>query len=818
MTRTITLMVALGLAVPALAQETTPSPEPAQQVAAAATEQPAAPASAEEQQPAPASDVMVMPTAPKFASRNVVIGAGGRDETTSSSKFLEYRSYPNGAVLPYLRFHGLDKVFYDISARNALQSDAFYALRLEKDWFAVNGQFVKVPHNFGNDAVSVLQDVGGGVYRVPDALQQQFQSAIETQRATKGAASVNFAFLNGLANNLISGTERMSVGLQRDRANLELSFTKNQPVDVKLTYNYEDRSGTRGSGTAFGFGNVVETPEPIDYRTHDIALTAEYAQGWGLLRGGVRLNRFDNKIPFEVFDNPFRFTDATDGSAYQAPGSASIAGASFGRMALPPDNNSVTGTVGFALKFGGSSRLSGDASYGQWTQDQQFIPFTTNTAIKVPFQATDPSHLPAQNLDGKMDVTTLSAMFSTRPAKGLNLTARYRRYDLDNKTPRIRFEEGYARFDGVWEEIPRISVPYGYTNDNAQLTAAYDFAVSDSASLGLEGGYKYDRMARTFRETAHTAQNTVFGSLNLRNSDWLVLRGSLEVGSRDYNDLEIILSEEASYLEGGDPANLLAIPAHGGSAAIQRAFASLGCEGGVACNVRYDQAQKDLWRATVMMQVIPKGGNTTLGVTYFYGKDDYSETRYGLVDSNNWAFNVEADYAPSERFNVFAFYGREDIKGFLRGRQSGATVSANPLDDWTSDSKEVVDTVGAGLNVNLVKDKADLALFGTYQKVDGNNDLAAPVGGVPELAKRPLGGVLGIAAYDDTKLTSISGEIGYKLDKAWKLSLGGIFEDYNIDDAFSTGLQYYMPASFFLNGNDGDYRAGSLYLRVSYLW
>jgi hypothetical protein len=67
-------------------------------------------------------------------------------------------------------------------------------------------------------------------------------------------------------------------------------------------------------------------------------------------------------------------------------------------------------------------------------------------------------------------------------------------------------------------------------------------------------------------------------------------------------------------------------------------------------------------------------------------------------------------------------------------------------------------------------------------------------------------------------LTSISGEIGYKLDQAWKLSLGGIFEDYNIDDAFSSGLQYYMPASFFLNGNDGDYRAGSLYLRVSYLW
>jgi MtrB/PioB family decaheme-associated outer membrane protein len=795
-------MVALGLAAPAIAQEGTPPAEPAPQVASAAAE-------AEEQQPAPATDVVVMPAVQKFALGNVVLGVGGRDENSESSKFLEYRSYPNGAVLPYLRFFGQDKVFYDVTAFNALQRDARYGVRLEKDWFGLEGQFVRVPHNFGNDAVSVLQDLGDGVFRVPDALQQQFQTAIEAQRA-RSAASVNFAFLNGLAGNLISGTERMSIGLQRDRGNLALSLTRNQPVDVKLTYFYEDRSGTRGSGTAFGFGNVVETPEPIDYRTHDVGLSAEWAQSWGLVRGGLRFNKFDNKIPVQVFDNPFRFTDSTHPSAYQAPGSQTIDGPSFGRLALPPDSDSVTGTIGFALKFGGSSRLTADAGYGQWKQDEQFIPFTSNSVIHTP-------PLPAQSLDGRIDTTSLSAMFSTRPMDGLNLTARYRRYDLDNKTPRIRFEEGYTRFDAVWEEIPRITVPYGYTNDNAQLTAAYNFDLSDAAALGLEAGYRYDRMARTFRETAHTAQNTVFGSVNLRNSDWMVLRGTLEVGTRNYEELEILHSEEASFLEEGDPANLLAIPSHSSNATIQRTFASFGCEGGVPCNVRYDQATKDVWKASAMLQLIP-GGNTSVALTYFYGKDDYSETRYGLVDSKSWAFNVEADYTPTERFNVFAFYGREDIRSFLRGRQSGATVSSNPLDDWTSDSKETVDSFGGGLNVSLVKDKADLALFGSFQKVEGDNALAAPVGGAPELAKRAAGGVLGIEDYDDTKLTSISGEIGYKLDNAWKLSLGGIFEDYDIDDAFSSGLQYYMPASFFLNGNDGDYRAGSLYLRVSYLW
>jgi MtrB/PioB family decaheme-associated outer membrane protein len=774
-------------------------------------------APAAEEQPAPKTDALLVPSTPAFAIRNVVIGAGGSESENNSSKFTEYRSFPDGAVLPYLRFFGQDDLLYDISARNAFQDDAWYGLRLEKGWFALRGEVTRTPHGFGNGAVSVLQDLGDGAFRLPNGMQQQFQTAIERQRATNGAASVNFAFLNGLASDLVGGTERSGVALQRDRGNLEMKLTRNRPVDVRLAYTYEDRSGSRGSGTAFGFGNVVETPEPIEYRTHDVALNAEWAQKWGLVRGGVRFNRFDNRIPVQTFDNPFRFTDSTDASAYQAPGAQSINGPATGRLALPPDNDAITGTLGFSMKFAGNSRLSADASYGQWTQNEQFIPYTTNTAITTPFRATDVSRLPAQSLDGRLDTTTLAAMLSTRPVKGLNVTARYRRYDLDNKTPRLPFADGYVRFDAVWEDIPRISVPYGYTNDNAQITAGYDFELGGSASLGLEAGFKDEHMDRTFRETERTRQNTFLGSVHLRTSDWLVLRGSIETGRREYDGLEIIDSEEASFLEAGVPANLLAVPAHSTDPNVQKSYASLGCVPGTACNLRYDQAAKDLWRASTMLQLMP-GGNTSLSLTYAYSKDDYTETRYGLVNSKSWALTAEADYTPSERFNIFAFYGREDIRNFQRGRQSGATVSADARDDWTSDSKDLVDTFGGGLTLGVIKDKADLSLSGTYQDVDGNNDLAATQGGLAWVAKQPLGGVLGIENYDDTKYLTLSAEVAYKLDKAWTLSLRGLYEDYTLDDAFSTGLSYYMPASFFLNGNDGTYRAGSLYLRVSYLW
>jgi MtrB/PioB family decaheme-associated outer membrane protein len=815
MTRAIALIFVLGLAAPLAASD-----EPPAEPVKAGVEQPAATADtavspAPVQQPAPETDVMLVPPGTRFAVRNVVIGVGGRNEETTSSKFMEYRSFPNGAVLPYLRFFGEGDLSYDISARNALQDDSWYGVRLGKDWFGLEGQFVKMPHVFGNQAVSVLQDMGNGEFRVPDALQQQYQTLIQDAYA-RNRNSVNFAFLNNLATGLVDGTARTRVGLQRDRGNLELSFTRNQPVDVRLVYMFEKRTGGRGSGTAFGFGNVVETAEPIDYRTHDVALTAEWAQKWGLVRGGLRLNRFDNRIPVQTFDNPFRFTDSNDASAYQAPGAQSIAGAAIGRLALPPSSDTITGTLGFSVKFAGNSRLSADAAYGQWSQDEPFIAFSSNTSITSPFRATDLSNLPARSLDGRIDTFSLSAMASSRPAKGVNLSARYRRYDVDNKTPRLEFHEGYVRYDAVWEEIPRISVPYGYTNDNAQLTAGYDFDLGE-ARVGLEAGLKMDRMARTFRESAHTKQNTVFGSLNLRTADWMVLRGTVEVGQRDYEELEIALSEEASFLEVGVPANLLAVPGHSDDPAMQRVFASLGCASGVACNVRYDQAQKDLWRATGLLQLTP-GGSTSLSLSYTFGKDDYTESRYGLVESKNWGFNAEAGYTPNDRFSAFAFYGREDIRSFQRGRQSAATVSFNPLDDWTSDMKDIVDTFGGGLTLGVVKEKADLSLSGSYQKIDGDNALAAPVGGAPEVAKRALGGVLGIAEYDDTKLLSLTGELAYKASKAWTVTLGGVFEDYTMKDAMSTGLKYYMPASFFLAGNDGDYRAGALYLRLSYLW
>jgi MtrB/PioB family decaheme-associated outer membrane protein len=772
------------LAAPALAQEPAPTPAPA--AAEAAKEAPAA----EELAAQPALSVPAQPVTPTdparrfalpsgFQIRRLDFGLAGVENDTNSSKFREYRDVPGGVWLPFVRFAG-EKFRYDLSAWNVLQDDARYFARVEPGAFSIEASFVKIPHQFGNQARSLLEENARGVLAMSDTLQQTFQRSNE-QRFAANPSSVNYAYLNGLVSPSLAAEDPFDIGLRRDRGQVELALTRDTPVEVRLSYSHEKRHGTRGSGTAFGFNNVVETPEAIDYRTQDLRLSAEWAQSWGLMRGALDFNQFVNSIPVQQFDNPFRAVDSTDSSAYQAPGSGSIGGPVFGGLALPPDNKAVTGSLGAALKFGKKTRLSADVSLGQWTQDEDFIPFSTNSAITTPVRATDPAALPARSLGGEINVFSLSSLLSLRPADGLGVTARYRRYDVANDTPRIEFRQGYARFDAAWQNTGRISVPYGYANDQLQATATYDFG-----KVSVEGGYRYDGMERTFRESEHTAQNTLFASAHLRASDWGVLRATAEKGSREFDHYDYAEAEHASFLAAGAPTNLSSLR-------------------------RYDLANKDTTRLLGQLQLTPGGGDTTLALTYTRANDDYDDSTHGLLNAKNEAFTAEADYTPNERFSVFAFYTRENIASFQRGRQSGSTPSVNSADDWTADMEDKVDSFGGGANVSLAKDLLDLSLTGSWQKVDGNNDLESPPGGTPDLATD-------IALFDDTELLTLQAELVWRIQRGWRLALGGWFEDYQIQDANSTGLTYYVPSSFFLAAIDSDYRAHVLYLRASYSW
>jgi MtrB/PioB family decaheme-associated outer membrane protein len=716
-----------------------------------------------------------------FQSGEVNLGLFQVDQDTLSSKFLEYRDLPNGVTGPFFRIFGKKgEVRYDLAGEQVQQNDQRYLFKLESSAVRVTGEFNKIPHRFGNSGRTLLQATSPGVLELSNTLQSEFQSALEAQRAVN-PAGINFAFLSALVDPSIAAGNIVDLELVRSRGNLDIRLTPNKAYDIRVSYFREKRFGDRAaSGTSFGFSNVVETPEPVDYLTQDIGASAEYGGTWGMVRGALRYNWFENKILTQAWDNPFRILSSTDPSAYTAPGAGSINGPAFGLMALPPDNNAVNASLGTTLKLASHTRLTADFSFGFWRQNETpFVAYTTNTAITTPLQAADLGTLPERQLDGQINTSSQVVALTSRPAGGFTLRARYRRYDLNNETPRIEFP-GYVRFDSVWEEIPRISVPYGYTNDRLDATASYDFG-----PVTVEGGYRFTGFDRTFRESTRTTENAGTVAVNLRARGWVLVRGTYERASRDLDEYDYERSEEASRLAHDPPTQQPTL-------------------------LRFDQAPRDSNRLGGELQLAP-GGSVLIGVSYLYNKDEYTETSMGLIDSKWDSLTANFDYTPGDRWNVFAYYTREDITSFQRGRQSGATPSTRTIDDWTADIATDVNSVGAGGNFGIVADKVYLKLQGRYQKVDGFNDLASPPGGTPDVA-------FAIADFDDTKLLTVGAEVEYRFAERWGFAVGGWFEDYEIRDAFTSTVLNYYPGSFFLAADNGDYQAKVGYVRLSYRW
>jgi MtrB/PioB family decaheme-associated outer membrane protein len=721
-----------------------------------------------------------------FTLGRIDFGVQHVDSDTNSSKFEEYRDVPSGIVMPFFRLLTEGKLRVDLVAQNVLRQDGRYRLFLDTEPMRVRVDYNRIPHRFGNDGHTLLEATHRGVLEISDTIQRAHQTALEQQFATN-RNGINFPFLSNLVAPSLAAANTIDLALLRERGTAEVDINPGKPLTVRLNYFREKRTGDRAAGTSFGFGNVVESPEPIDYRTEEFGASAELDQSWGLVRGGVRYNTFKNPINTLTFDNPFRVTDSTDPNAYTAPASGSIGGPARGRVDLSADNEALTGALGFLVRLPANSRFTADLSVSRWTQDDRFMPYSTNTAIVTPVVATDVNALPARSLDGEINVVSQSYFFSSRPLPKLGITARYRVYDLNNDTRRITFP-GYVRFDAVWEDIARISVPYGYRINRGDAMLSYDFGPAT-----VEGGYRYVKWNREFRDTRNTTENAFIGALDVKPLAWVQLRFSYEAGKRDRSHYDTEESEDAAFVNPGPPANLLELR-------------------------RFDQAKKDIDRFNGLLQLTPFS-DLSVSLSYFYSHDDFSREpivaasglRYGLIDVKGRSFTVETDYSPGERWDVYGFYSRETFSNFQRGRQSGASLSTNPLDDWTSDVDDKVDSFGAGANVALVPEKLDFRTSARYQKVNGDNDLASPPGGTPDVA-------FPIAAFDDTKIWTVSGELDYRVAGPWNLALGGWIEDYEIRDSATTGLRNYVPGSFFLAANDGDYQAKIAYLRASYRW
>ncbi|HEX9160251.1 MAG TPA: MtrB/PioB family outer membrane beta-barrel protein [Thermoanaerobaculia bacterium] len=769
---TITI-VALMLALPLLAQSSSQPASTGTSQTPPPTTQPPAGQGSEKTEVAPPAPAYVPNLFGNF------INAGLQDanqDSGRSSKFIEYRDVPSGISGPAFRvFSDTKGSPFLVSGENITSRDRRFSVWTDTGTLRIDALYDQIPHRLGDNAKSPEKVVGRDALGISDFIQASLQNAV-----TANQRSLGFPLLRSLVEPLINTPEVFDLGFQRNRAFLSLQLFPDAPVNTTISYFQENRSGTRSAGTSFGFGNVVETPEPIDFRTREVGARMEVPVATNLmLRGTLSINQFNNHFESYTFDNPFRVTDSTDPNAYTGPGTGSVGGAATGRLALPPDNSRLSAAIGGIYKLPMNSRLTADLSFGQLRSSNDLMPYTTNTAILA--TVPDTNHLPVNSFDGRINTTSAFVNFTSRPVKNFSLTARYRFYDNDNRSPRIDFP-GYVRFDAVWEPIPRITVPYSYKNNRAEVLANYDIGTKFS----VEGGLRNERMNRNFREVNRTTENIAHIALDARPSTWLTWRNSFEFGNRSIDGYDVERAEDATFQQ------------------PQPTVLPEGLR-------RFDVAERKSNRIISILNMNPFNGpfDVTLNYTRYF--DNYNHSDLGLQKWRNQTFTAEADYSPAQRWSTFAFYSHELWDGLQVGRQSGATPSTDPRDNWTADNSDKADAVGLGFTVGIIPDKLDFRVTGRTQRVHGFAALSADPNGITK-------GAFSIPNVDDTRLGSLLAEATYTLTTTWNVTVGAWYEKYTLKDLLNTGTQQYLPGGFFLAPNDLGYNGGAFYITGTYRW
>ncbi|MGE0640665.1 MAG: MtrB/PioB family outer membrane beta-barrel protein [Thermoanaerobaculia bacterium] len=702
------------------------------------------------------------------------------DVDTDSAKFNEYRDLDDGVVLEDLRVFGAsadgDRNLRFAATRGG-RRDARYSFdyRAEGSWDVEIG-LNRIPHRFGNDGLTIFERTGGGRWEIADSTQLALQTAIENQYATN-RAGVNYNFLNGLIRPYLAVGNLIDISLQRDRSHAAVDLAKGRDLSWRLAFDHEKRTGTRPYGASFGFSNVTELPEPIDYRTSSGLLRGEWKGKRGGLQFGGRMSSFENNNDIMVWDNPFRFTSATDGSAYSAPGSGSIGGSALGRATLAPDNDALTLFVNGRGKFGAWT-MTGSLSWIRMEQDGTLQPYTLNDAIVgvdehgATFDATNRSFLPQSSADRSVDVLSFSGSAAVRLGDAWKLDLRARRYDYNNNSDRVEFP-GYVRFHAVWEEVGRITVPYEY--DRTDLSADLGWNLTKRTRLGFVAGLR--DMNRAFREIEGSQE--VFGRFDgSSHLGGLWLHGHLEYGDRS-TDTYHVEAQHDSFTEPEDVNNQPLLR-------------------------KFDEAERDYvdflaqadWSLSDVVDL-------AFGVA---GRaEDYNKSRFGLESDDTVRVNAEINWRLGEKGNFYLFANRIDREVVQNSRQSGATPSTNPLDDWSVTFDEKNDVVGVGLTLEPAESwKIDLS--GRWSRSDGEADIYSPPGGTPNLG-------FGFDDYEDIELFAAIVNVDYRINDRFGVGLGWRYEDYVTESFINRGLDYYLPGSLLLNADNGDYQGDVLTLR-----
>lgn len=678
-----------------------------------------------------------------------VAGVENVGETNRSSKFYEYRDVPDGF---FFRAFDLSLTkgnnYFTMNLSRIRQRDSRYELSAGSfGKFKIDFTYDKIPHRYSFEAQTLYtQDTspaGPGVfdgrtfyYGISDQIQSSLQALAPTNPPTTAEYTAARTALSGY----LAGVHSIPLGLQRNKGTLNLEYTPSVPLTLSLDLSRETRKGTRAIGASYGLNNAVEMPEPIDFVTSDVRAKVALNKSWGMVQAGYNVSLFDNANGAMIWDNAYRLTDQTYATAYQTG-----LGTSRGQMALWPSNNAQTLFFNGAVKVLKHTRINGAFSYGVLSQNEKLLPYTINSALVPAYSGALTA--PRATSEAKahvvsFDLSLNSRLFRTDAFSGY-LNAGYHSYDFANKTTALDMP-GFSVADQIWDAVDHSIEPHSYLRSRAFADLTFSLVENTSLKVGYsrswmdrQTGFEAEGM-----EEDKSHEDVFKASVDTNPTDWFLVRVSFLNSQRRRNldGTEIIYSQDLNFK-------------------------------------RYYDANRDRDAVNFLVGFTPVK-NLDLELAYGRGKDVYPTTDYGLKDDTFQTYSADLTYVLGKRASFFGFYTHELHDANQSSRQSGATFSTDPADDWTLLLKDKVDSFGGGLNTALIKDTLDFYLSYTYSNIKGTADFYSPPGGA----------VLGDAVnftnnnLDSTKLQILRAQLQYRITRHFSAAFTYWYEQYDMND------------------------------------
>jgi MtrB/PioB family decaheme-associated outer membrane protein len=690
--------------------------------------------------PLAAQDAVAPDSAPRvvidFGFRATHFGAG-----SDEARFQRYRDLRNGLTLN--AFHYVldtDSHEFTVQADHVGYRDQHYAaaynnygkLKASVDWN-------QIPLFYGDATATLFTSPAPGVLRIDD----QVQSGIENKTTTIAQAAAQAV--------------PFDLRSRRNVLNVKLTYSVSPHLDWRLSIRDTTKRGNQPWAGTFGFSDAVELPVPVDTRTSELGTALEWASTRGMARVGYDGSFFRNDVSTLVWDNPLRATDSP------------TAGPSQGRMDLWPDSDMNTVSATGMLNLPRRSRAVAFVSAGAWSQDDPLIPFTINSALAaVP--------LDRATADTRARVTAMNYAFTSRPAGTLWLSARYRSYDFDNRTPIFHVTNTVA-----YDTTPSVFVeggtsPYSLTRRTFDAEAS----VSPVPYTSLRAGYTREQIGQTFRTFDRTTEDTVRLSADAAGINWLTLRAVYEHGRRAGSGLDDQVLDDI-----GEQVSLR----------------------------QFDISDRSTDRFSGIVQVTPLSSLSFNGSAAL-GKEERPGAAFGLRSNRSHAYSAGVDYVPRDAISMGLSYVHERYAALQASRQANPGVQFDdPTRNWTTDGADTARTLTASMDLLKLWPKTDVRVAYDYSHAES----LYVYGLTPDTTLPP---VVQLPAVVNT-LKRGTVEVVYHVTR--RLTAGGAYwyDSYSVND-FALGAQALTPLaqpSFLILGyGDRPYQANTITGKVGWSW